>query len=247
MMRIASFLLIAVLLSTSAISGTYAKYVTAASGSDTARVAKFGVQVAVDGGLFSTSYVQVADGNTPGDTNLTVKSSNSDKLVAPGTKNTNGLTFSITGTPEVKVKVDISINNETREDVYLVAGDYLNWTTGNDTTDTFNLANNYHPILFTLADGNGDAVLSNVNILTVEDYLENTLSGEYDANTDLATKLSNNANGTFTLTWVWNFENGLDEADTLLGNVAAGIATLDAADYNLGAHIDLSITVTQID
>ena len=45
MMRVASALLVAVLLSTCAISGTFAKYVTEGSGSDTARVAKFGVTV----------------------------------------------------------------------------------------------------------------------------------------------------------------------------------------------------------
>ena len=48
MMRLASFLLVAVLISTSAISGTYAKYVTEATAKDTARVAAFGVQVAAD-------------------------------------------------------------------------------------------------------------------------------------------------------------------------------------------------------
>lgn len=44
-MRIASVLLVAVILTTCAISGTFAKYVTSGSGSDTARVAKFGVTV----------------------------------------------------------------------------------------------------------------------------------------------------------------------------------------------------------
>ena len=45
MMRIASVLLVAVLLSTCAISGTFAKYVTTASGNDTARVALWDVSV----------------------------------------------------------------------------------------------------------------------------------------------------------------------------------------------------------
>ncbi len=46
MMRLASVLLIAVMISTSAISGTYAKYVTSGYAEDNARVAKFGVAVA---------------------------------------------------------------------------------------------------------------------------------------------------------------------------------------------------------
>lgn len=255
MMRVASILLVLVLMSTSAISGTFAKYVTTADGADTARVAKFGVEVAVAGGLFSETYVAVADGNIPGSTNLTVESSNDDKLVAPGTQNDDGLTFKITGTPEVKVNVSISIDDATRKDVYLKKADgkYLNWTTGNDTTDKFNLANNYHPILYTLWDGNGAPVsgCQDVNILTIENYLENTLSKDYPAGTNLATALSGNVNGTFKLTWKWNFLNGLDEADTLLGNLAVDSAKfgpdLAADDYNLGAHIDLTVTVTQVD
>lgn len=258
MMRLASFLLVAVLISTSAISGTYAKYVTSASGSDTARVAKFGVEVAVAGGLFAQNYVR-ADDNNPGSADLTVASSNSDDLVAPGTQNDEGITFSITGTPEVNVLVDISIDDASRKDVYLVAGDYLDYTTGasmvegedgeDETVDTFTLANNYHPLLFTLADGTGNPIagLKDVNILTIEDYLENTLSKEYPANTDLATELAKDATGQFRLTWRWAFENGLDEADTLLGNVAAGTATLADGTYNLQAHIELSVSVTQVD
>ena len=42
MMRLASVLLIAVLMSTCAISGTFAKYVTSDSSSDSARVARWG-------------------------------------------------------------------------------------------------------------------------------------------------------------------------------------------------------------
>ena len=43
--RILFTLLVAVMISTCAISGTFAKYVTEATGTDTARVAKFGVEV----------------------------------------------------------------------------------------------------------------------------------------------------------------------------------------------------------
>ena len=45
MMRAASALLVAVLMTTCTISGTFAKYVTEASGGDTARVAQWGVSV----------------------------------------------------------------------------------------------------------------------------------------------------------------------------------------------------------
>ena len=45
MMRVASALLVAVLMTTCAISGTFAKYTTTATGSDTARVAKWDVKL----------------------------------------------------------------------------------------------------------------------------------------------------------------------------------------------------------
>ena len=75
MMRLASFLLVAVLISTSAISGTYAKYVTQAEGTDSARVAKWGVTVAIDGSdLFANQYTDTTNG-------LTVKSLDAQKVV----------------------------------------------------------------------------------------------------------------------------------------------------------------------
>ena len=56
MMRLASSLLVAVLITTSAISGTFAKYTTQDSASDSARVAKWGVTVMASGNLFGTMY-----------------------------------------------------------------------------------------------------------------------------------------------------------------------------------------------
>ena len=56
MMRLACFLLVAVLISTSAISGTYAKYVTSGQSTDSARVAKWGVTVTANGTTFANAY-----------------------------------------------------------------------------------------------------------------------------------------------------------------------------------------------
>ncbi|MDE6767712.1 MAG: hypothetical protein K2J35_05915, partial [Eubacterium sp.] len=56
MMRIASALLVLCLLTTCVISGTFAKYVTSNDGSDSARVAKFGVSVTVSGSTFAKEY-----------------------------------------------------------------------------------------------------------------------------------------------------------------------------------------------
>ena len=102
-MRAAGGLLIATMLTSSIVSGTYAKYVTSDEAEDTARVAKFGVTVTASGSLFDTTYKAATDNTSGGEnatdtngTTLTVESSNTDKLVAPGTKNDEGLTFAIT-------------------------------------------------------------------------------------------------------------------------------------------------------
>lgn len=137
-MRIASILMVAALVSTCAISGTFAKYVTGDSADDAARVAKFGVTVLASGALYSDTYKASAEANdklgTPGvkgdlstyaanSANLSVVSigfvdnfdgekkatkngiEGTDNVVAPGTKNDKGITFTVAGKPEVATSV----------------------------------------------------------------------------------------------------------------------------------------------
>ena len=56
MMRVASIMLVLVLMTSSVISGTFAKYVTEGQSKDSARVAKFGVTVTGNAAIFSDSY-----------------------------------------------------------------------------------------------------------------------------------------------------------------------------------------------
>ena len=129
MMRIASVLLIAVLMSTSAISGTYAKYVTTASGDDIARVAKWGVTITPNGAMFEKQYGK--NDNTYTVSDNTVESLGEWKLVAPGT--TDGLTeVVLAGTPEVATRV-------TYDATVTLDG----WTLSDGTTE-------YCPIYFTV-------------------------------------------------------------------------------------------------
>ena len=81
MMRIASVLLVAVILTTCAISGTFAKYVTSGNGSDNARVAKFGVTLTGTADTFKETYAK--DDNTFTLEANTVVST--EDVVAPGT------------------------------------------------------------------------------------------------------------------------------------------------------------------
>jgi hypothetical protein len=103
MLKIASVLMVAVLLTTCAISSTFAKYTATASDSATARVAKWGVtaDMTIDG-LFAKTYTG-ADGKAV--TAATVDGEQ-DNIMAPGTYDEYTLTTQISGTPEVSVAVD---------------------------------------------------------------------------------------------------------------------------------------------
>ena len=92
MMRAASALMVAVLLTTSTISGTFAKYVTQVDGGDVARVAKWGVEVGFAGSLFEDSYIHAPDTS---DEKTVCTSVAKENVVAPGTKNDAGLMYRI--------------------------------------------------------------------------------------------------------------------------------------------------------
>ena len=108
MMRLASLLLVCVLLTTSVISGTFAKYVSTASGSDSVRVAKWDIEVedtklgvdnaAVTFNLFDT----INDtGNTADEEDV------DDGLIAPGTA--GSFELNITNNSEVDAKYTIAL------------------------------------------------------------------------------------------------------------------------------------------
>jgi hypothetical protein len=127
MMRLASGMLVLTLLTTCIISGTFAKYTTSDSGSDTARVAKWGVTALVSGSLFGENYFPNSTENTGNEISATaqhsVDASGTGNIVAPGTKNTTGLTLAVTGTPEVANTVAVSKTGDL-SDIYLKANTY---------------------------------------------------------------------------------------------------------------------------
>ena len=239
MMRVAAMLLVCVLASTCGISGTFAKYVTQASGTDSARVAKWGVQVSGMGdGLFVTTYAK----DSATDIANTVQAS--VDVVAPGTNNTGYAMFSLTGTPEVAVNVQLVITGAAgaanATDVVLAEGQYWDWTQAPYTTK-FDAAE-YHPLTFTLKDGATE--LKTGTFAEIEAFLEGK-TGHYAPGTDLATILGGTT-GNYTLTWNWEFESGHDKEDTLLGNIAAGLDTASAGT-SISLEFAISIIVTQVD
>lgn len=97
MMRMASALLVATLLSTSVIAGTFAKYTTTVSGSDKAIVAKWDVGVKGDDGvafgektaatvdIFKASAVYDTKGETEQKDTDVYNPTSGDAVIAPGT------------------------------------------------------------------------------------------------------------------------------------------------------------------
>ena len=222
MMRVASALLVAVLLTTCAISGTFAKYVTSKESTDTARVAKFGVDLAVTvDGAFATEYnadVTVTDKNGAAIAKTVVASStDQDNLVAPGTKGDLMASATIAGTPEVAVNV--------KQEATLVL-------TGWEVNGTY-----YCPLVITV-DGakfyGMDYTSAAEFIAAVEAALDSDVN--YEPNTDLTESHS--------VTWEWAFEGTdgkqTDVKDTALGDYAAKTGDIEIS-------FTYEVTVTQID
>lgn len=237
--KLASGLLVLCLMTTCVIGATLAKYTTAGSGADTARVAKWGVRIsAVANSAFKTEYNKDDNSYTKGA--VTVQSSSSsEKVVAPGTSG-SAVQFSITGTPEVAVRLSFKMTDI--KEVKLTAGTYTN-TDGATVT----LEGDYMPVKFTL--NNGSTNLATGTLGQIADFL-NSHTLDYAPNTDLTTV------PTYTLSWAWTFDvsTDADKADSILGDLAAGVSditkdgvAIDTAHYSTEVSYKLTITATQID
>lgn len=229
MMRIASVLLVAVLLTTSAISGTFAKYVTTESGSDSARVAKWGVEIVADNFNLFTDKYETDDTNATFTGSYSVESDDGD-VFAPGTKGTF-TEIAITGTPEVAVDVAV-VATVTVSDNWIVDGDF------------------YCPIVITV----GDSAICGLTFDNASDFanaIEEAIEGyseQYAPNQDLSAIDAN-----FDISWEWAFE---DADHVALDHGCTAGAQTDAKDTALGDKavagdlaiaIGVEITVTQID
>lgn len=228
-MRAGGLLVVLTLITSCFVGGTFAKYVTENEGMDTARVAKWGVVVTVTGDGFKTSYGKdYAYSNVEGDT---VISSTEEKVVAPGTKGTFG-GISITGTPEVAVKITTTADVDLSGWNVAAGGEF------------------YCPLVFKIGDttingldyskstAGGEGSFENA----IKDAIQKATTKEVEANTDL-TAIGED----ITYSWEWPFENATgdvanqsDELDTKLGN--------NAANGNAPTvSITVKTTVTQID
>jgi hypothetical protein len=163
-----SLLLVMTLISTCAISGTFAKYVTKASGQDQARVAKWGVLVTVDGGAFADKYAATDHAYLEDGGEYSVISSvEGEKVVAPGTSAKEAdlaLVATVKGTPEVAARY--TLEGKGIKDVSLKHGTYTDYThlvKADDGTygytDTFTLGKDYAPVKWNLViEGKGQTL-----------------------------------------------------------------------------------------
>ena len=222
MMRLASSLLVAVLLTTSVISGTFAKYTTSGNATDSARVAKWGVEVTVQGqNAFMPSYTNSnSDITVKTSTTITVDGVEVDEdILAPGTNGTLG-TVSITGTTEVAVGVNNIANLELE-----------NWTVG--------ASEYYCPLVFVVTVGSDTTTINGWDCLSV-DELE--LAVENLINTATPTQFAPNAalsSKNVEVTWSWPFENSNTDnvKDTLLGEKAI-TANAPSIEFSIETRID---------
>lgn len=239
MMRIASILLIAVLLSTSAISGTYAKYVSSASASTSARVAKWGVEfVTHSNDLFKPEY----DYKTvPAGVIATFSVEANTDVVAPGTSG-SGYDFSTAhpmGDPEVSYVVTFKVNSS--ETVSLTEG-----------------ADTYYPIKYTLMLGTTKVVDGSTDLSATMAWLESCQYMFDVDNKQYYISTDNGANWTshtgipaLDLSWEWEYEvdDATDVKDSKLGNLAAGytLGQVGADACNLEIAFNITATAEQID
>ena len=218
-MRLASALLVLTLLTTCAISSTFAKYVTKAEGTDKARVAYWGFdQAAVtDFKLFDGVYTKVqTSGEVDGFSNV----------IAPGTEKSTTFAFGYTNYKTDKITAPEVAYTFTVNPT--ITGDF----------DSLDANSNFK---WTLAKGNATATEYN----TVADLLAaiKALSGDATGTKEYAAgKLPDaftSADETYTIGWKWGFhtDEAGDIADTELGNSQ----TLENVTFTI------AITATQVD
>jgi len=128
MMRLASILLVCVLLSTSVISGTFAKYTSTASGTDTAKVAKWDIKL--DGAAIAQTFgfdlfetiVDTVDGNADEEVAANV--------IAPGTKGSFDIVLKNDSEVDAQYKIDFTSDNKNVPLTYTVKVDGTTTGTG---------------------------------------------------------------------------------------------------------------------
>lgn len=258
MLRMASVLLILVMLTTSIVGGTFAKYTTTGTASDTARVAKWGVSITTENdGIFASTYEKATTSTELTATNSVVAATvggTQDKVVAPGT--TGSATFTISGTPEVAFKLTASVKDTNAIKVATGTEITMNGVKVKPTAD-------YEPITFKIEKQTGPDTWSLVKIDTTSGKIAESGNNAEDLTlAELKTALESlndvyEANATvstaYKITWTWPFETTFNSWSNDTG-FDATYTDADILDTYLGNEttaqqekFSISITATQID
>ena len=211
--RIASFLLVMVMVTFTYAGSTVAKYVIDSEADDASRVTRFGVTTGVQAGAFATSYKN--QGGT-----VTVKSDT--RVVAPGTEGTfSGI--HITGVPEVNVRVTTTADLE-----------LTNWTTtGSDY---------YCPLRITV-NGTEYYGMNYGSMDEFEADVEGAITTVNGNTYSVGTNLANQSalNGDYSWRWDYKGTDGKQttEKDTALGDrAAANINNAGTVSLVVTARVD---------
>lgn len=226
---------------------TFSKYVTSGTGNGTANVAKWGYTASVDATkLFGKEYklaaakVSTVDG--AGKITVQANTANERNLVAPGTA--GSMTFTVGGQAEVKARLHMSLTPVNDVVLKIKKTDDAAYT-------------EYNPVKWTLKK-NGTTVAENVTFEVIADKVTHdktvSVSGDYEANTVLA-------DTTYEISWAWAFEDAtgsvldlsIDQVDTILGLMAAGVTgytpagyVIDATNSSTELAFNLTIQVSQL-
>lgn len=254
-MRAAGALFVATMLTTSMTAGTFAKYTTGDSASDSARVAKFGVVISADGTLFGQQYADKDSDNKIISYNVTSTEGtvqvnaadgvNGINVVAPGTKNSTGLGFSVTGKPEVDINISSTIK---AKNIRLNAGSYGVMVKEEKVTDV-NYASYVSAGLYYL-DG------SEYKKISTETYETTKTHGGYYAVHNTVTleknyfpviyKL-NSVDGTDYVSGGFEYDNQTDSLQLVAKNIGQQLGHNSTVNYVEGSTVDKKLVHANTD
>lgn len=225
MLRLSAVLLVAVLLTTCVISGTWAKYTSTGTATDSARVAKWGVEI-------SAKAPDAKVNELGGGDELEVATDTGVLVLAPGTETTELADITISGDPEVAIQV-----------IYEATLTLTNWKV-DVTDDSTDNPVYYCPLVITVngQEFDGTDYADAAAFKSAVEGKINGLGNQYSASANLSSIVAP------TVTVKWAFETGAD-ADEKAANNIKDTALGDAAAAGTGAtlQLEIDVTVNQVD
>lgn len=195
MMRLASILLVLVLMTSSIVGGTFAKYTTSATSEDSARIANWGFERSNSmdlTNLFAGTYTNV-------------DSNNDDDVIAPGTSGSASFKFAYdekngSAGPEVAYTFTVAVEDSC--DDTIKSNPNILWSLDGTEYVADDTNSSWDKMVAAIKALSGDADGS-------KEYSPNTLPSAFGV-----------ADNTHTISWRWIFSNSEanDTTDTTMGN-----------------------------